>query len=343
MGFRDARISRSILRAIFHQTNPKDATLVGRILAFFSFLQLVLIKFRPRVFDHLRKDVWKLDEDEYRESFRSADKSGSLKPVGDLGYSGSTFFTTPNSKFLIKSLPRAFEYEFFMKDLCDKYVEHMTNNPNSLLVRITDFLETIGPAIGSLIGTAPAHHVVMENVLHGKETDDRQDKWETYDLKPPSYFYPERDIAGGRLAPDSVKERLVDHFPDKMRLSPHDRDELIKLLEADTALLRSANAVDYSLFLVRYPAKPAREIPVPAADACSWRNGIPSQDGKWVYRAVVLDFFWAKHKTQPKLMTKLIKTFNFFAHKGPMSITTTPDEYRSRFLEMVKGYVEASE
>ncbi|KAK8166372.1 hypothetical protein IWX90DRAFT_211239 [Phyllosticta citrichinensis] len=344
MGFRDARISRSIIRAIFHQTNPKDATLVGRILAFFSFLQLLLIRFRPRVFDHLRKDVWKLDEDEYRESFRSADKSGgALKPVGDLGYSGSTFFTTPNTKFLIKSLPRAFEYEFFMEDLWDKYVEHMTNSPNSLLVRITDFLEAIGPAIGSWIGTAPAHHVVMENVLYGKETDEQQDKWETYDLKPPSYFYPERDIAGGRLAPDSVKERLVDHFPDKMRLSPHDHAELIKLLEADTALLRSANAVDYSLFLVRYPAEPTREVSSPAANERSWRSGVLSRDGKWVYRAVVLDFFWAKHKTQPKLMTKLIRSFNFFAHKGPMSITTTPDEYRGRFLEMVQGYIEASE
>lgn len=343
MGFRDARISRSILNAIFHD-KPKDASLIARICAFFSFLQLVLARFRPRVFQHLRKDVWKLDEDEYRESFRSADKSGaSLKPVGDLGYSGSTFFTTPNSKFLIKSLPRAFEYEFFMKDLSDKYAEHMANNPNSLLVRITDFLEAIGPAIGSFIGTAPSHHVVMENVLHGKETDEQKEKWETYDLKPPTYFYPERDIAGGRLAPDSVKERLVDHFPDKLRLTQQDRDELIKLLEADTALLRSANAVDYSLFLVRNPAEPARDIPGPAKEEQSWRTGIPSRDGKWIYRAVVLDFFWAKHKTQPKLMTKLIKSFNFFAHKGPMSITTTPDEYRGRFLQMVEDYIEKPE
>ncbi|KAL0260346.1 hypothetical protein SLS55_004032 [Diplodia seriata] len=352
MGLRANRISRSILRAIFDPQNSSDAdataarpSLLARILAFFALFQLVLTRFRAADFRKLRKDIWQLDGDEYRESFRLADRrGGALKSVGDLGYSGSTFFTTPNAKLLIKSLPRRFEHTFFSRDLVDPYIQHMHAFPNSLLVRITDFLEAIGPSIGaSILGTAPAHHMVMENVLYGKDDDKQKERWQTYDLKPDSYFYPERDIADGQLAPDSVKERLVDTFPDKIRVTPAQREELMTALAKDTELLRSANAVDYSLFLVRYPAEPEREVPFVQAKTSQWRKGAKSSDGKWVYRVVVLDFFWAKHKTQPKMMTRLVKSFNFFARKGPMSITTTPDEYRERFLAMVKGYVEEND
>lgn len=347
MGLRTNRISRSILRAIFRDDANDERSLLARLFALFALFQLALQRFRALDFRRLRQEVWQLDNDEYRESFRSPNRrAGALKPVGDLGYSGSTFFTTPNAKFLIKSLPRRFEYTFFQRDLLDPYLAHMHRHPNSLLVRITDFLEAAPAALGSLLGLAPAHHMVMENVLYGKDGDDEKDRWETYDLKPASYFYPERDIAGGRLAPDSVKERLVDKFPDRVRVRPALRDELLTSLGRDTELLRQANAVDYSLFLVRYPAAngdDVDDVPVVKARTSPWREGVRSTDGKWVYRAVVLDFFWAKHKTQPRLMTRLVKGFNFFAKKGPMSITTEPEEYRSRFLDMVKEYVVASE
>lgn len=56
-----------------------------------------------------------------------------------------------------------------------------------------------------------------------------------------------------------------------------------------------------------------------------------------MYRAVLLDFFWAKHKLHAMAMTGLIKSFNVFAGKGPMSITTDAKEYRTRFLGMVEG------
>lgn len=88
MGFRDKRISKSVLRAIFHGRAPKIG-LLARILAFFSIFQLTLARYKENLFKKLRTDVWQLDEDEYRESFREAEKGGSLKSVGDLGYSGS--------------------------------------------------------------------------------------------------------------------------------------------------------------------------------------------------------------------------------------------------------------
>jgi hypothetical protein len=226
------------------------------------------------------------------------------------------------------------------------YYEHMSHFPTSLLVRITDFLYAPYPSLGSILGLAPPCHIIMENILYGKTSAPNPDAWETYDLKPVTYFYPERDIAGGHLASDSVKERLLDTFEDKVRIEEQYRVQLLSALQEDTSVLCSCNVVDYSLFLVRYPASHLGEspnVPVLASKASPWRTGVPSTDGKWIYRAVVLDFFWAKHKLQAMAMTGLIRTFNFFARKGPMSITTDAEEYRERFLKMVEAICESDE
>ncbi|KAF2458115.1 hypothetical protein BDY21DRAFT_371017 [Lineolata rhizophorae] len=353
MGIRDTQISNSILGAIFQDVQSTKATLIARLQAFFSVFHLTLKRYQYGLFKDLRTQVWKIDEEEYKNSFRGSGKKGKLKAVGDLGYSGSTFFTTSNSKFLIKSLPRASESKFFANELIQPYAEHMRENPTSLLVRITDFLYAPYFSIGAVLNLAPPNHIIMENVLYGKASDERGDEWETYDLKPNDYFYPERDIANGHLAPESVKSRLIDYFPDKIRMSQEDKKGLMDILKRDTSLLASNNAIDYSLFLVRYPAttKPVEPSSSPGSpprslqtgSASPFRTGLSSSDGKWIYRLVVLDFFWAKHTVRAKTMTALVKTFNkVVSKKGPMSITTKPDEYQTRFMKMIENLVETS-
>ncbi|KAF6804316.1 hypothetical protein CSOJ01_10285 [Colletotrichum sojae] len=363
MQIRSASISASILAAVSadHDAAAKRRTLRAKLLraftCFFSFFSLPLSRYRSADFLELRHDVWRLDEDEYTASFHLADvgpkgkgRESDLKPVGDLGYSGSTFFTTADGKFLVKSLPRRFEHEFFTRDLFDAYVAHMKTHPHSLLVRITDMVYAPLATLGGIFGVAPTHHIIMENLLYGKGGDGEGGgaaaRWETYDLKPNDYFFPERDIADGKLAPESVKERLIDEFPDKIRVTDAQRRELLELLAADTELLAGNNAVDYSLFLVRYPGPNAvdesREdggVPSVQSDAHPWRAGMVDADGTWVYRVVVLDFFWAKHKFRAKAMTGLVNSYNVFAGHGPMSITADPAEYRERFLNMVRDIV----
>jgi hypothetical protein len=186
----------------------------------------------------------------------------------------------------------------------------------------------------------------MENVLYGKSSCSKEDqeKWENYDLKPSSYFYPERDIAGGKLAPESVKERLIDKFPDKIRVTVDEKEDLVATLAKDTKVLQDANAVDYSMFLVRYPYALANKTSIPTLPGVSspWRRGLVSRDKKWVYRVVLLDFFWAKDALQAKTLTGLVNLWNFLGlgKQQPMSITTTSDEYRSRFLKMVEEMIE---
>ena len=63
-----------------------------------------------------------------------------------------------------------------------------------------------------------------------------------------------------------------------------------------------------------------------------------------MYRAVLLDFFWAKDVLQVKALMGLVKSWNFFQRgkgNGSMSITTTATEYRGRFLKMIETIVEA--
>ncbi|KAF4589704.1 putative phosphatidylinositol phosphate kinase [Ophiocordyceps camponoti-floridani] len=357
MKIRSRRISASIADAI---AAPADDEVAGQspclgsclnaLSAFSALYRLDLEQYRPLDFLRLRRDVWQLDEALYRRSFDGPsdddDAARQLVPAGDLGYSGSTFFSTPDGSYLVKSLPRRFEHEFFTHDLLDVYMARMMNCPESLLVRITDMVFSPKATLGGILGTAPTHHIIMENLLHlgGDGRDEQQDAVaETYDLKPDDYFFPERDIADGRLVPASIKDRLVDSFPDEVLVSARARAELISLLEADTALLADKSAVDYSLFLVRFPVTTDSPFSDSNATQSSWRTGIASTDGRWIYRAVVLDFFWAKNKLRAKAMTGLVGALNLVARKGPMSITAEPTEYRARFMRMVNKLVSSDD
>ncbi|KAM5347864.1 hypothetical protein ACJ41O_007688 [Fusarium nematophilum] len=345
MKIRSSRISASIAKAICRRHGTTKRSILKAILSFFALFKLVLSRHRPVDFVALRSEVWRLDEEEYTSSFQERQEpspaqkgqEAQLVPIGDLGYSGSTFFTTPNAKYLVKSLPRRFEHDFFARELLDPYIAHVKHQPHSLLVRITDLVYAPHASVGGILGAAPTHHIVMENLLYGRPEDDNT--WEMYDLKPNDYFFPERDIADGALAPDSVIDRLVDEFPDKVRVSHEAKQELISLLFADSALLANRNAVDYSLFLVRYPRQNSGSVPTVNSDAGIWRRGVDDVEGKWTYRCVVLDFFWAKHTFHARALTKVVKVFNKVAHKGPMSITADPTEYRERFMKMVDEMV----
>ncbi|KAJ4394837.1 Twinfilin-1 [Gnomoniopsis smithogilvyi] len=369
-------IARSIVQTIVHGAKDRSrskplAWILTIIATIFSFYELPLHKHRPSLFSELREKHWKLTEDDYTASFTSDEVSkpeDMLNKLGDMGFSGSTFFSTSDQKYLIKSVSRSHEHTFFRDDLLDIYAKHVATHPDSFIVRICDFLASSGWAIGHRLGLAPSHHIVMENIMYGKDEAKKAGKpdWEEWDLKPTSYFYPERDIADGRLTSEATKDQLADEFNDKIILTKEQAEEFWRNLEEDTRMLAATNAVDYSLFLVRIQTEaPAEEVSDPSSTSSppaeandlvpreppatppkppSWRSGIPSADGKYLYRAALLDFFWAKHKMQPRLMTLLINAYNkLISHHGPMSITTSPEEYRERFLKLAHEIVEVRE
>jgi hypothetical protein len=96
---RQRRIARSIVRAVLDGcgVERRGKSVVGLILALFSSLfalfQLHLRKVRPADFANLRRNYWDISDDSYASSFdpaeRPADAATPLKPIGDMGFSGS--------------------------------------------------------------------------------------------------------------------------------------------------------------------------------------------------------------------------------------------------------------
>ncbi|EPS31721.1 hypothetical protein POX_d06086 [Penicillium oxalicum] len=334
---RRSALTKSIQAAILRNPDQFKKTTLGRLLAFFTLFHVKLIKHEQQLFQKLRREIWQFDEDEYHASFRTTSGQPPLKPMGDLGYSGSTFFGTLDGRYVIKSIPRHFEYTFFQSDLLEPYYDHMREHPDSMLVWITDYLIAPYSTLGTVLSFTPAHHIIMENILCGKSDDPASERWETYDLKPLEYFYPERDLVPEPLVSEDTLDRLADQFNDKLFLSTEDCNRFMEAMRQDTKFLEDANAVDYSMFLVRIPATSTPEV---LGRQSPWRAGIPSADGKWKYRAVILDFFWAKHKLHAQALSGVVQTFNVVGRQGPMSITTTSTDYREKFLAMVEGMIE---
>ncbi|KAJ6090360.1 hypothetical protein N7486_009175 [Penicillium sp. IBT 16267x] len=334
---REKALTKSIQKALLRDPDKFKKTAWGRFIAFFTVRRIKLIRFESELFSKLRHEVWSYNEDDYQASFRTTSGQSALKAIGDLGYSGSSFFSTLDGCFVIKSIPRRFEYSFFEADLLEPYYTYMVENPGSTIVWITDYLVAPYKTLGTLFGCTPAHHIVMENILCGQADDPNSHDWETYDLKPIDYFYPERDLLPESFVSEDTLSRLADTFNDKLHLWRKDYATFSESIKADTKFLQDANAVDYSLFLVRMPASSS---PAVLGRQSPWRVGLPSADGKWKYRAVLLDFFWARHTLQAQALSGVVQTFNVVGRQGPMSITTTASEYRQNFLKMVEGIIE---
>ncbi|KAJ5316557.1 hypothetical protein PENANT_c019G08546 [Penicillium antarcticum] len=333
---RQKSLSKSIQSALTRDPDRFKKSALGKLIAFFSVYRIKLVRHEKILFDQLRQDIWELNEDEYRGSFHTTRGQPPLKTMGDLGYSGSTFFSTLDAHFLVKSLPRHFEYSFFEGNLLQPYFEYMSQHPDSLLVWITDYIIAPYVTLGTIFGFTPARHIIMENALCGKDEDPAAEGWETYDLKPIDYFFPERDLLPEALVSEETLSKLADTFSDKLHLWRADYEKFWESIQDDTKFLEEANAVDYSLFLVRIPAS---SEPTVRGRASPWRIGLSSADGRWKYRAAVLDFFYARHKLQAQALSGVVQTFNVIGRQGPMTITTTASEYRAKFLAMIAGFI----
>jgi hypothetical protein len=63
----------------------------GQLFRFFHLYHTRLMRGGKELLGTLRTEAWGIDEAEYKESFRGDDQDDLLRPVGDLGYSGSVY------------------------------------------------------------------------------------------------------------------------------------------------------------------------------------------------------------------------------------------------------------
>ncbi|KAG6303897.1 hypothetical protein E4U09_003740 [Claviceps aff. purpurea] len=372
MGARNRRsdaVANAISRALDNQ-NDRQVKTWGKSMrdffGLFSPFHLDLTRRQYADFHVLRHDFWDIEEDQYTSSFqpsasraaegprpcdRSQEYVPSLESAADLGYSDSSLLHTSDGKYLVKSLNRSRESDSVVNELFDSYTVHVKTHPSSLLARVTDVLYAPRATLGSILGIQSRHHIIMENLLQGLgnnrdgATDDV--KWETYDLKPDDSSSPEHDLTdGASLRSDEAVQGFVGEILDQVDAPPLVRQELIDILLEDTKFLARSNIANYSLLFARFPKAEVRpaatiegeedQIASTVQVSPSWRSGVSSTDGKWIYRAALLDFLWSTHKTCAKERTGFVGAFSSLFKKGRDSIPTEPEEYRSEFMGVVR-------
>ncbi|KAG8862836.1 hypothetical protein FRC20_011049 [Serendipita sp. 405] len=319
----------------------------------------------PTAFQQLRNQHFDISNKLYLQCLTSP-----LKPLSNLGLSGSTFFHTDgpssNCGLLVKSINRAFEYEFMHEELLPAYLQYIEENPgaDTLLTRITDVLWSADLTLGQALNVSPRHYMVMVDVLGDIKAIEDAKKW---DLKPSGFFEPTRDLIPDVVKSEATKSGLADALDANIRvkLTKIQFESLKRIIERDTSFLERKEVVDYSLLLGRFPASSSPPPPIglglatvsdhvshglsrikhilhvadpgqlPTGDDLA--RGVLSSDGKWIYRFSIVDFLWNVNKLVPTVMRTAGKVL------PDQTITTEPARYRKAFLEMIEEYVDVEE
>jgi hypothetical protein len=141
---------------------------------------------------------------------------------------------------------------------------------------------------------SPSHYIVIENIAH-----DKTDDWILYDLKPPTYLEPFRDLLPARVQMSGVTDLLPKDR--KVILSVEERDKLLARFRRDLDFLARLDAVDYSVLLVLLPDGTAR----------------------WA----LIDIFWSLREPRAKLTKYASDTGETRTH--PVSVTVELIAYDS--------------
>ncbi|CUS10958.1 unnamed protein product [Tuber aestivum] len=305
----------------------------------------------PLLFHHLRKDVFKLDEEHYQNQFTK-----KLCPADGLGFSGSLFFYSDDKSLIVKSIGRRFEYAFLYTTLMNPLSKYYREHPGTLLSEITDVLYTFDYRLGGCLGVSPSHYIVMANVLEGLDKGKGCKKW---DLKPQGFFEPTRDLVPDHMKTEAAKSGLANGLDEEIVLARKQKAHLMSTLKTDTAFLERMEAIDYSILLGRYPismfhketgtGKGRDGLALPKRGKMDFVRGVVSADGKWVYKLCVLDFFWNVKQLHPRIIRAA------GAALPEQTITTEPGRYREEFLKyatfrpggktqrMMDGYIVVSD
>jgi hypothetical protein len=131
MANRQSQIAKSIIFAILSNEDglpSRPPSFLSRVFGLFNLYWLAFQLVRADLFSGLR-EFWAIKDQDYRASFGYDEKDKkkkkhALQPMGDMGYSGSTFFRTSDSAYLVKSVPRSFEHNFFKNDMLIPYTDH---------------------------------------------------------------------------------------------------------------------------------------------------------------------------------------------------------------------------
>ena len=200
-----------------------------------DFLSIKVIDYAPKCFHYLRK-LEKIDIDEMLQSFLPKNNSQGMKK--SLGKSGSFFISTDDNKYMIKTL-KSDELELLKHDFLSKYVDHIKQNPKSLLCRLYGMYNII-------LGQGDEIKIiVMRNVIG----DFKDNTIVKFDLKGSTYkrkanFIMENDN-------NVMKDLDFNEFEKGIMLSLNSIKRLRLITSIDSNFLKNCELMDYSLFIVK--------------------------------------------------------------------------------------------
>jgi hypothetical protein len=131
------------------------------------------------------------------------------------------------------------------------YFDYIRLTPDTLINKIFDVLYSFDRRLGEFLRASPSHYIVIENIAW-----DKTDEWVLYDLKPPTYLEPFRDLLPARVRMTGVTDILPKDV--KVLLTVEERDALLARFRRDLDFLARLGAVDYSVLLVLLPDGTAR-------------------------------------------------------------------------------------
>ncbi|KAG2372711.1 hypothetical protein C9374_013612 [Naegleria lovaniensis] len=193
------------------------------------------VDYAPFVFKHIRK-MTGITEASYMLSLGPEQLLGNLL-LGSIstlsehlsdGKSGSFFFYSNDRKFMVKTISKA--EVACLKRILPMYYKYLSQNPDSLIVRILGHHEMI-------INSERINFIVMGNIFSSSRP-----VIELYDLKGSTQ---------GRKNPEGFCKKDLDLLEKKRTFTIGLENKLnyMKIIEKDTQFLASCNLLDYSLLV----------------------------------------------------------------------------------------------
>ena len=201
-----------------------------------EYLDVNVIEYAPKIFAYLRN----LEHINIKEMVNSFLPINNKQGISESqGKSGSFFLSTDDNQYMIKTL-RVDEFDLIRKTFLNQYVNHITNNPYSLLCRIYGMYNIILSRGDEVL------IIVMRNVIG----EFKNNITAQYDLKGSSKNrISDFDMAKSDVS--TMKDLNFNEFEHGIMISNKNIRRLRELASLDSKFLYQMDLMDYSLFLVK--------------------------------------------------------------------------------------------
>ena len=308
--------------------------------------------YAPKIFYNLRS-LYGISNDDYLKSLGPENflcnliitKNKSLKEICSSGKSGSFFYYSYDSKYLMKTIPES-EFNKFKEMLQDYYL-YMYEHPKTLLQRFFGLYVCI-------FDDTKMHFVVMNNVFNTSLQVHYK-----YDLKGSTYKRRSRkddDINYENYDYDiAMKDNDFEDRKEVIDLSPYYKKILAEEARNDSKFLSDHNINDYSFLIGVYDQKFNNKEQLPQEQLMlvtgtnkikqcksiipnnvarkpfyeEYYGGIQSEDKTKVYFFGIIDIF--TNYGPSKRVEYIVKSVS----QGKGISCKPPDEYSKRFIRFI--------